>query len=97
VEDHGCQSTQNLLYTWDIVQLAEMHGGDHKSLKEGEKPKTKEELAAESRLKGMKALAEKAKKEGRHTGKMVKVITSTGIHEVDSRSQAARDLPRVSQ
>ena len=79
---------------------AEMHGGDHKALKaESKKLKTKEELAAESRARGkqnaMKAQAKKARKEGRHTGKMVTVMTSTGPKQVDSRSQAARDLPRA--
>ena len=73
---------------------AEM-GHDSPAKKEGEKPKTKEELAAESRLKGMRAAAEKARREGRHTGKMVTVMTSTGPQQVDSRSQAARDLPRA--
>jgi len=73
---------------------AEM-GHDSPAKKEGEKPKTKEELATESRLKGMKALAKKARKEGRHTGTMVTVMTSTGPQQVDSRSQAARDLPRA--
>ena len=79
---------------------AEM-GHDSPAKKEGEKPKNTEQLAAESRARGkkaaMKANAKKDKKEGRHTGTMVKVRTSTGkIIEVDSRSQAARDLPIVS-
>jgi len=78
---------------------AEM-GHDSPAKKEGEKPKNTEQLAAESRARGkkaaMKANAKKDKKEGRHTGTMVKVRTSTGkIIEVDSRSQAARDLPRA--
>ena len=72
----------------------------HSPLKEEKKPKTIEQKAAESRARGkesfMKAQAEKDKKSGAHTGKMVKVMTSKGIQEVDSRSQAARDLPIVS-
>ncbi len=71
----------------------------HSPLKEEKKPKTIEQKAAESRARGkqsfMKAQAEKDKKSGAHTGKMVKVMTSKGIQEVDSRSQAARDLPRA--
>ena len=63
-------------------------------------PLTTAQAPAESRARGkkaaMKANAKKDKKEGRHTGTMVKVRTSTGkIIEVDSRSQAARDLPRA--
>ena len=43
----------------------------------------------------MKAQAKKDKKSGTHTGRMVTVMTSKGPQQVDSRSQAARDLPRV--
>jgi len=67
-------------------------------LKEEKKPSV-EQLAAESRAKGkknaMKAQAKKDKKSGAHTGTMVTVMTSTGPKQVDSRSQAARDLPRA--
>ena len=84
---------------------AEM-GHDSPAKKEGEKPsvsssklKTTEQKAAESRARGkesfMKAQAKKDKKSGAHTGTKVKVMTSTGIQEVDSRGQAARDLPRA--
>ena len=77
---------------------AEM-GHDSPAKKEGEKPKTTEQKAAESRARGkesfMKAQAKKDKKSGAHTGTKVKVMTSTGTQEVDSRSQAARDLPRA--
>ena len=77
---------------------AEM-GHDSPAKKEGEKPKNTEQLAAESRARGkkatMKAKAKKDKKSGAHTGKMVTVMTSTGPKKVDSRSQAARDLPRA--
>ncbi len=71
----------------------------HSPLKEEKKPKTIEQKATESRARGkqsfMEAQAKKDKKSGAHTGKMVTVITSTGPKEVDSRSQAARDLPRA--
>jgi len=78
---------------------AEM-GHDSPARKEGEKPKTTEQLAAASRKRGkqaaMEAQAKKDKKSGAHTGKMVTVMTSTGPKKVDSRSQAAKDLPIVS-
>lgn len=79
---------------------------DSPAKKEGEKPsvsssklKTTEQLAAESRARGkqnaMKAQAKKDKESGAHTGRMVTVMTSMGPKQVDSRSQAARDLPRA--
>jgi len=74
-------------------------GHDSPAKKEGEKPRNTEQLAAESRARGkknaMKAQAKKDKKSGTHTGRMVTVMTSKGPQQVDSRSQAARDLPRV--
>ena len=58
-----------------------------------------EDERAASRKRGkkaaMKAQAKKDKASGKHTGTMVTVMTSTGPQQVDSRSQAARDLPRV--
>jgi hypothetical protein len=81
-------------------KAAPQMGHDSPARKEGEKPKTTEQLAAASRKRGkqaaMEAKAKKDKKSGAHTGKMVTVMTSTGPKKVDSRSQAAKDLPIVS-
>ena len=102
------QQKYNLMHDMPVVKHASWMSKHSKSafqmghspLKEEKKPKTTEQKAAESRARGkesfMKAQAEKDKKSGAHTGKMVKVMTSKGIQEVDSRSQAARDLPIVS-
>ena len=96
---HGDQSASRADYTSAAAMSPYKMGHDSPAKKEGEKPKNTEQLAAESRARGkkaaMKAKAKKDKKSGAHTGRMVKVMTSKGIMEVDSRSQAARDLPRA--
>ena len=60
---HGDQSASKADYTSAATMSPYKMGHDSPAIKEGEKPKTKKELAAESRLKGMKALAKKAKKD----------------------------------
>ena len=97
---HGDQSASKADYTSAAAMSPYKMDHDSPAKKEGEKPKNTEQLAAESRARGkkaaMKAKAKKDKKSGAHTGKMVTVMTSTGPKKVDSRSQAARDLPIVS-
>ena len=99
VAKHGSWMSKHSKSAFQMGHSPAEMGHDSPAKKEGEKPKTKKELAAESRARGresfMKAQVKKDKKSGAHTGKMVKVMTSKGIQEVDSRSQAARDLPRA--
>jgi hypothetical protein len=73
----------------------------HSPLKEEKKPKTIEQEAAKSRARGkqsfMKAQAEKSKKSGAHTGKMVTVTTSTGPKKFDSRSPEYKHIMKAKE
>lgn len=100
IAKHGSWMSKHSKSAFQMGHSPAKMGHDSPAKKEGEKPKNTEQLAAESRARGkkaaMKAKAKKDKKSGAHTGKMVTVMTSTGPKKVDSRSQAARDLPIVS-